>query len=350
LRPPLDRTIIRAMRRFVVLLGVLGALAILAVGETGSDAATTTTRRPLVGSYSLVTKIEKPRRIVARATLVIDTYNPSTGAITGHGVSEDIVPFSMTGTVRGSTITMRVVNVYGVASDRGRIYPDGTIRGTIVAAGRGVRQSGTWLMMPSVVAVQEVGLTVEHLGHQVTEVTYGIEIRNTSNTRDASNVRVDIRPLTKSGKVAGGDLPFFLVAPINAIPAGQTFYLGGGQNLHGAVPVARLRVTVIVGSTPVKRYVLPPVSDVRVDAARGRVTATMTNPYRTSISAYDYTASAVFYDRSGKIVGGDALGTVGDLGSRELIKPGQRAPVRVLIPFRISWERIASARITVTPT
>lgn len=37
----------------------------------------------------------------------------------------------MTGFVHGSTVTMRVVNRYGVASDRGTIYPNGTIRGTI---------------------------------------------------------------------------------------------------------------------------------------------------------------------------------------------------------------------------
>ena len=45
----------------------------------------------------------------------------------------------MTGTVHQlDSDDARVVNRYGVASDRGTVYPNGTIRGTITAkAGKG---------------------------------------------------------------------------------------------------------------------------------------------------------------------------------------------------------------------
>ena len=339
------------MWRLGVMLGVAGAFAGLAVGGTASSAPVTS-RHPVVGSYSLVTTITRPTRIVARGTLVIDTYNPSTGAVTGHGVAHGL-PLSMTGTVRGSTITMRVVNEFGIASDRGRIHPDGTIKGTILASLRprfgGVKQDGTWSMTPSVVAVPKVGLTVTHRGHRSTDVTWGVELRNTSNSRDAFNVTVDVRPLSKAGKVVGAYQPF-LGSSVQAIPAGRTVYLGRDETLLGAVAVAKLRLTVVVDSTSAKRYVLPPVSNVRMDAARGTVTATITNPYEKSISPFDLDASLVLYDRSGRIVGGDAGGHIGDFdpgaGGLLAIKPGGQAPVWFL---RAGLDRVASAHITVAP-
>lgn len=339
------------MRRRAALLGVVSIAAVLASTEARSDPSRTAGRQ-LVGSYDLITRIEKPRRAVGRGTLVIDTYTRASGAIAGHGFASN-VPLSMTGTVHGSTITMRVINVYGVASDLGRIYPNGAIKGRITAKAQGltgpVAETGTWVMTPSLVAVAKVGLTVDHLGHQGTDVSVGIEIRNLSRSRDAENITLDVRPLTRAGKLADNE-PFLLGTRVRMIPAGQTFYFGGGANLLGDVHVAKLRVTVVVGSTPPKRYVLPPVTNVHADAASGRVTATMTNPYRTSISPFDLSATAVFYDRSGGIIGGTDLGSVGDLASRALIKPGQRAPVEVLIPFRVPRKRVASARVTVAPS
>jgi hypothetical protein len=117
---------------------------------------TTTQRQRLIGSYGLVTRIVTPRRIVGRGSLSIDTYDSSTGAITGHGLDEDeIAPASMRGTVHGSTLTMRVVNRYGVASDRGIIYPNGTIRGTITAKAGKVTERDTWTMTPFGLVVQK---------------------------------------------------------------------------------------------------------------------------------------------------------------------------------------------------
>jgi len=206
-------------------------------------------------------------------------------------------------------------------------------------------------MTPSIVTVGQVGLSVVHLGHVDTEVSYGIELRDSSASRDATNVTLDVRPLTKAGKLASGDAFVSpLLSPASVIPAGQTFYFGSHESLTGDVPVARLRVTVVAGAIPPKRRVLPPVSNIRIDHGRGTITATLTNPYSKPISPYDYTASLVVYDGNGRIIGGDdgpAI-SIGGLSSRD-IKPGAQAPIKAFFPEDVPGSSIASARITIAP-
>jgi hypothetical protein len=322
-------------------------LAVFAVCAAVSSASTQR-QRPLIGSYGLVTRIETPRRIVAPGSLSIDTYNPSTGAIAGHGFDEyEVAPASMTGTVHGSTVTMRVVNRYGVASDRGTVYPNGTIRGTITARAGKVTERGTWTMTPFELVVQKTGLSLEHLGHQTTKVTWGVELQNVSTTRDAVDVRIKAEALTKTGRVVSDQLGL-LTPQVRVIPAGDTIYVGGDDSLDGAVEVARIRVSVThVSSRPTKRYTLPPVSNVKIDRANRRVTGTLTNPYRTRMSTYDYTPSVVFYDRGGRVIGGDNVGDISDVSQSQWIKPGGHASVENLIPSEIALDRIGGARATV---
>ena len=115
------------MRRLVLALAVLVTVGLPADGATGSDAGAATAHR-LVGSHDLRTTVETPRRAVGRGTLVIDTSNRATGALKGFASD---VPRSKRGMVRGSTITMRVVNEFGVASDTTNpIQAENTQKGT----------------------------------------------------------------------------------------------------------------------------------------------------------------------------------------------------------------------------
>jgi hypothetical protein len=324
------------------------ASALFAVCASVSSASTQR-QPPLVGSYWLVTRIQTPFRASAPGSISIDTYNPSTGAITGHGYDDsETAPLSMTGTVHGSTLTMRVVNRYGVASDHGIIYPNGTIRGTITAKAGNVTERGTWTMTPFELVVRKAGFSLEHFGHQFTDVTWGAVLENVSKTRDALEVRTVPDALTKAGRVVSGQLG--LVSPrTRVIPAGDAIYIGGDSSLTGWIQVARVRVSITeVSSRPTKRYRLPPVSDIRIDRAQHRVTGTLTNPYATRISTYDYWQSAVFYDRGGHVIGGSDDGDIGDLSQSQWIKPGGRASVALQIPDQIVG-RVASARITVLP-
>lgn len=159
------------------------ALTVLALSLAASAAAGAKSSRlveqshPLVGSYALVTRIEKPTTVVARGTLIIDTYKQSSGAITGHGTSQGY-PLSMIGTVKGDRLTMTVVNAFGIAHDRGTIWPDGSITGTIVAKSPNVTETGTWQMTPKpAVPAKTVALTVTVKGTGSIILNTGQQVR-----------------------------------------------------------------------------------------------------------------------------------------------------------------------------
>jgi hypothetical protein len=114
------------------------------------------------------------------------------------------------------------------------------------------------------------------------------------------------------------------------------------------VSIRGLRIWIDIGSAPTKRYWLPPVSGVHIDATNGEITATVTNPYSIAISPWDYRASVVLYDKKGRIIGGDDEGSIGDPLTMKPIKPG-RAPVADPIPDAVSGNRVAFARVTVSP-
>jgi hypothetical protein len=149
--------------------------------------------------------------------------------------------------------------------------------------------------------------------------------------------------------VISDPLGITLVAPpVRVIPAGDTIYIGSDDTLDGAVQVARVRVSVThVSSRPMKRYTLPTVSDVKIDRATRSVTGTLTNPYRTRMSTYDFTSSVVFYDRGGRVIGGDDGGSIGVAGQSQWISPGGQTSVENLIPDTIAVDQIGSARVTV---
>jgi hypothetical protein len=334
------------MRRLVL------PIVVLTAASTAGLVRATGTQHQLVGSYSVVTRIQTPRSSVTHATLTIDTYERSTGLISGHG-SLDGYDLSMTGTVRGTEITMRVATKYplgggtaATALDQGTVQDDGTIKGTIHANASRASSAGTWVMTPFAVIVAKSGWSEQHLGHQTTLVSWGVVLKNISLGRDAVTVKVDVEAVGANGRVIPNQGQLTVLTPsLSVVPAGQIVYLGDGAILGGAVQITGLRISVTVGTTVAKRSVLPPVSHVQIDPTSREITASVTNPYQVSISPYDYQALTVFYGRSGRIIGGD---TMGSLGAKS-IKPGARATIEDLIPDGVSPSSIAFARITVMP-
>lgn len=197
------------------------------------------------------------------------------------------------------------------------------------------------------VVVRQSGVSTDHLGHEATRASWGVVLANTSPSRDAINVRVTVdlvgvngKSLPHQGRVARQTLAL--------IPAGRAFYYGGTATIAGDVDVrgVQARVTA-VGATPSRRFSLPPVSDVHLDASTGQLTGTFTNPYSLSINPYDCAADIVLFDRHGRVIGGDGPGEIGQLTSN--IAPGFASPVSFSVPAGIALSRIASARITVFP-
>ena len=197
------------------------------------------------------------------------------------------------------------------------------------------------------VVVRQTGVSTSHLGHQATRASWGVVLANTSSGHDALDVRVTVDLVGANGKAVrhGGRVAKQTLA---LIPAGRAFYYGGTATFAGDVDVRAVRAHVTaVGSTPSRRYTLPPVSDVHLDTSTGQLMGTFTNPYSLSISPYDCAADIVFFDRRGRVIGGAGPGEMGHLESD--IEPGSGAPVYFSVPDGIALSRIASARITVFP-
>jgi len=327
-------------------------VAVLATITGAPSAATSANRPPIVATYAIVTHQKKPFPSDLDATLRIETFNPKTGAITGHGRAAGALT-TMTGKVTGSAISMRVWAKGGpVARDKGTIASDGTITGTLRVGSGYSLQTGTWTMrrLATAPVVTDSGFTKAYHG-QDTDVYWGLAIRNPSMTHDAVDVAVTVGFVGNNGRLIAGDplgLGLGLTVKLPVIPAGQTVYLGDRTNRSGRVDVRGLRFEIETKSTPTKRHVLPPVSEEKVSDDGGLlVTATAINPYKTPISPYDYTATAAFYDKGGHIIGGDRSGRGGDDAMND-VAPGGSTPVEFLFGA-MDPSVVASARVSVMP-
>jgi hypothetical protein len=197
------------------------------------------------------------------------------------------------------------------------------------------------------VVVDQTGVNVTHIAQEATLAAWGVVLRNTSKTHDAVNVLVVVNLVGPHGGALPDQTGQVKDETLAVIPAGQAFYLGGDSSQLGDYDVRGVEASVTIGSTPKRRYGLPSVSDVHVNASTGNVTGTVTNPYSTSISPDDYGADLVLFDRHGRVIGGSNDGVLGPLGKSTNIKPGAHASVSFLSP--VPGIRAASARITVFP-
>jgi hypothetical protein len=175
------------MTKIVVV--ALVAVTLSASAAEGRDLA----RHPIAGTYTLVTRIVKPRSIVANGMLTIDSYKPSTGAITGHGSSQGH-PLSVIGTVKGDAIAMTVVNAFGIAHDNGTIWPDGSMSGTIVVKTPSTTETGTWQMTPKAgVAPTVVALTVTVKGTGSIILNSGAKVRCGTGAPNTCTKEFDVK-------------------------------------------------------------------------------------------------------------------------------------------------------------
>ena len=161
----------------------------------------------------------------------------------------------------------------------------------------------------------------------------GVVIRNTSKTRDALGVEVEVTWLAKDGTPVQTDGD-----EIAVIPAAMTFYWGD-QTVFGPGVPARIDVSVSVRSTRRRACRLPLVSNLRMT---GRtvgtfrviedVTNTLGKPLDPTANAY-----AVVFDGQRRVIG----------GSRSILgaplKANQRARVVVTMAAVVP-ARAASAR------
>lgn len=170
--------------------------------------------------------------------------------------------------------------------------------------------------------------------------SYGVVLRNTSATRDAFGVKVRVFVLGDAGLVG------VYLTTIPFIPSGTTFYLGNEPASMSTVQRATgVRAVIAVGGTGKPSGSLPPATASPPKA--GRVHGTVQNDYKRGIVTSGTKVYAVYYDGTGKVVGGDRL--KGLSWSRPTIAAKKSATFSAKIGPAVSASRIARVAVSVSP-
>jgi hypothetical protein len=170
--------------------------------------------------------------------------------------------------------------------------------------------------------------------------SYGVVLRNRSTTKDAFGVKVRVFVLGDAGLVG------VYLTTIPFIPAGTTFYLGNEPASMSTVQRAvGVRAVVAVGGTGKASGSLPVASASA--PSNGRIHGVVRNRYKRGIVTRGTRIYAVFYDRAGKVIGGDRLKSL--TFSTRTIAPKRSAAFSAKIGPALSSSRIARVAVSVTP-
>ena len=104
-------------------------------------------------------------------------------------------------------------------------------------------------------------------------------------------------------------------------------------------------LTVRIRTMQSKRRLLPVVSSIRLDKSNDEAAAEVRNPYSTPLKLARATGYIVFFDRNGRIIGGNK----NRLGKgRETLAPGRRLRLEFNIEG-VSITHVARAEVSVNP-
>ncbi|MGZ4333176.1 MAG: hypothetical protein ACXVRJ_02735 [Gaiellaceae bacterium] len=189
-----------------------------------------------------------------------------------------------------------------------------------------------------IVQVVGAGSTARGVGTSQT-FSYGIVLRNGSASKDALRVQVRVAVVGPVGLIG------IYLTTIPLIPAGATFYLGNEPDLSGPQRATGVRVAVAVAGTQRRQQALPPVSGGI--SQQGAIAGRLTNPYGSAIDTASSKLFAVYYDRRGKILGGDRL--TGVRFPHRLIAAKKSATFVARLGGTVSRTSISRIRFSVIP-
>jgi len=170
--------------------------------------------------------------------------------------------------------------------------------------------------------------------------SYGVVVRNASATKDAFGVKVRVFVLGDAGLVG------VYLTTIPFIPAGSTFYLGNEPASMSTVQRATgVRAVIAVGGTGAASGSLPPAT--ASPPTHGRIHGTVRNHYKRGILTGGTKLYAVYYDRTGRVIGGDRL--KGLAFSTATIEPKKSAEFSARIGPAVAASRIARVAVSVSP-
>ena len=170
--------------------------------------------------------------------------------------------------------------------------------------------------------------------------SWGVVIANRSATLDAVGVTVHLYAGKVLGEVDGRD---YTVA---VVPAGRRFYIGEHASIARTdMRITRISATVRIRTMRPKRRLLPVVSSIRLDRSTDEASAEVRNPYSTPLKLARATGYVVFFDPTGRVIGGNKnrLGKGGGT-----LAPGRHLRLEFNIEG-VSITHIASAEVSVSP-
>lgn len=175
---------------------------------------------------------------------------------------------------------------------------------------------------------------VQHFG-------YGVVLHNRSATRDALGVRVHVAVLSRNGAVIG-----IYLTTVPRVPAGTNFYLGNepatiGNTQHAASIV----IGVATGGTQATHGPLPKGS---AHLSGTRIAGSVTNLGGRTMLTAGTRIFAVYYDRTGKVIGGIRLEHV-RFPHHAKIGPHSSAAFTAGPGSAVATSRIAEVKVSVVP-
>jgi hypothetical protein len=159
---------------------------------------------------------------------------------------------------------------------------------------------------------------------------YGLKLVNNGDA-DAVNITLDVSLKTKTGSNAN-ILAFPDTHTIWRIPAHSTFYAAGNlAPKFNAKPIG-IAVKLHVGGSSSQHLPIPTITNVHVPPYVGGcsitpITGKLHNPYSRPIDPNGSTLFVVYFDRHGKILGGDDPDVFSALQATSIIPARSTLPV-----------------------
>jgi hypothetical protein len=132
-------------------------------------------------------------------------------------------------------------------------------------------------------------------------ISYGVVLRNQSETQDAINVQVTVNVVGKDGTILASDSDY-----INVVPADTEYFHGGDTFVAGNDEADSVETIIAVERSEAASYTLPKVSSVRISMdeylgleVRGEVENTLDGPLSDFARI-----GIVAFDDAGNVVGG----------------------------------------------
>lgn len=177
-------------------------------------------------------------------------------------------------------------------------------------------------------------------------LSYGVVLKNTSDTKDARNVYVIVNMVAASGNLIGSKSK-----TVQLVPAGGTFALGDYMNLRTQVMATHLEITIRVGGNePKSVHTMPDFANVQIFPSQydpgwvSEVDGEIVND-TSPLTLSTANLSIVVLDASGTPVGG------GTGFSAAAIPSGSRFVFLAQIGFTsIPLDRAVSVLVSVEPT